>query len=132
MRRSTLAATLGAWLALCPAGPARAQETAKPFPCREDAEKLCKNVRPGEGRIIECLKKQPPAKLSRACGRWLANQAVFSKACGKDSAALCKDVVPGGGRVYDCLLKHRSRLSSDCLKQLLGPKLKKKDPPRAR
>ena len=34
--------------------------------CRGDAQKLCKDVKPGEGRILECL-KQHQGELSPGC-----------------------------------------------------------------
>jgi hypothetical protein len=34
--------------------------------CEADADKLCLNVKPGEGKIIACLKKNQ-AKVSKAC-----------------------------------------------------------------
>lgn len=34
--------------------------------CRGDVEKFCKDVKPGEGRIIECLKSND-AQLSEGC-----------------------------------------------------------------
>ncbi|MGD0278707.1 MAG: cysteine rich repeat-containing protein [Smithella sp.] len=35
-------------------------------PCRADIEKFCKDVKPGEGRIIECMKKHAE-QLSPEC-----------------------------------------------------------------
>lgn len=34
--------------------------------CKEDAKKLCKDIKPGEGRIAQCL-KQHEGELSSAC-----------------------------------------------------------------
>ncbi len=34
--------------------------------CRGDAEKFCKDVKPGEGRIVECL-RQHQGELSKEC-----------------------------------------------------------------
>lgn len=34
--------------------------------CKEDAQKLCKNIQPGGGRIVQCL-KQHESELSHAC-----------------------------------------------------------------
>ena len=35
-------------------------------PCRQDTQKLCKNVEPGEGRVGQCLSKNQK-ELGRAC-----------------------------------------------------------------
>ena len=53
---------------------AAAREKEKEFQrsCRADEAKFCKDVRPGGGRIIRCL-KQHEAELSPAC------QAYFKK-----------------------------------------------------
>ena len=40
-------------------------------PCAADIQKFCKDVKPGEGRIIECLKSHQ-SKLSQACSSMLA------------------------------------------------------------
>ncbi|GAB4438761.1 MAG: hypothetical protein OHK0011_21480 [Turneriella sp.] len=39
--------------------------------CKTDYKKLCKDVKPGEGRIIQCL-KQNEAQLSEGCKAALA------------------------------------------------------------
>jgi hypothetical protein len=46
--------------------PARAQDA-----CKADAEKLCKGITPGAGRIIACLKSHE-SELSPACKEKLA------------------------------------------------------------
>jgi cysteine rich repeat protein len=35
--------------------------------CQGDAQKFCKGVKPGEGRVLDCL-KQHQGELSQACG----------------------------------------------------------------
>ena len=40
--------------------------TPEPWPCQAEAQALCKDVRPGGGRIIACL-KQHSSELSAAC-----------------------------------------------------------------
>jgi uncharacterized protein YdbL (DUF1318 family) len=39
---------------------------AKQRPCRADTRKLCKGIKPGEGRILACLKANA-TKLSQEC-----------------------------------------------------------------
>ena len=39
--------------------------------CHEDAKNLCKDVKPGEGRIVQCL-KQHEGELSQACKEQMA------------------------------------------------------------
>jgi hypothetical protein len=34
--------------------------------CKTDVEKICKDIKPGQGRIVRCL-KQPQAELSADC-----------------------------------------------------------------
>ena len=51
-------------LMLFAAGAARAQQGDRP--CKADEEKFCKDVKPGEGRIIACMKAHE-AELSDTC-----------------------------------------------------------------
>ena len=41
--------------------------------CHEDREKLCKGVKPGEGRIAQCL-KQHEGELSKECKEKMAHR----------------------------------------------------------
>ena len=49
-------------LAIGLAAPLRAEDG----PCKADMEKFCKDVKPGEGRIVKCMKEHE-AELSEAC-----------------------------------------------------------------
>ena len=69
--RSTTAAALTTMLlmssaAFAQAGPGQAVEMA----CRDDVARLCPNVPPGGGKIIECLKAQK-AQVSFGCKKAL-------------------------------------------------------------
>lgn len=46
-----------------------AQEINKRGACKTDYEKFCKDVQPGQGRIINCLKANE-AKLSPECSAY--------------------------------------------------------------
>jgi hypothetical protein len=89
--------------------------------CREDVQKYCASVQPGQGRIVGCL-KQNQANLSQGCQSEMAavkqkvqeKIADFKQACQADLAQYCKDVQPGQGRLFHCLHDHHDQLSSGC------------------
>ncbi len=97
---------------------ARAQERG---PCAADIAKFCKDVQPGEGRIVKCLKEHEN-ELSTACRE--RQQEVKAKgkgmqqACRGDVEQFCKDVQPGGGRIIKCLKEHEAQLSAGCKEQM--------------
>jgi hypothetical protein len=86
-------------------------------PCRDDREKFCKDVKPGQGRIIKCLNEHE-SELSATCKEHLAmmkeKMAEFKKACGDDSKKYCKKNRPGKGRIIRCLKEHETELSDPC------------------
>lgn len=100
---------------------------AKWTACKADAEKLCKDVEPGEGRIMKCLKEHE-SELSEGCKakggamkqkkeEWKKEHpegAAAMEACKADKEKLCKDVEPGEGRIVDCMKSHKADLSSAC------------------
>jgi hypothetical protein len=96
--------------------------TAQQGPCSADLEKFCKDVKPGGGRIIACL-KQHEAEVSEACkkAQGTAQARMHSQgpgpACRADLEKFCKDVQPGGGRLMKCLSEHQSELSPECQAQ---------------
>ncbi len=86
-------------------------------PCADDAQKFCKDVVPGGGRLARCLRKHAN-ELSPACKERIAEvkkrAREFHQACEDDVMRLCKGVVPGGGRILQCLKDHENELSPEC------------------
>jgi hypothetical protein len=80
--------------------------------CKPDAEKLCKGVQPGQGRIVRCLAEHKD-QLSAGCREKVA-RAESRHPCMKDVETLCKGVQPGEGRVAQCLKQHEAELSAEC------------------
>ena len=80
--------------------------------CKPDAEKLCKGVQPGQGRIARCLVEHKD-QLSAGCREKIA-QAESKHPCMKDIETLCKGVQPGEGRIAQCLKQHEAELSAEC------------------
>ncbi|MEW5743335.1 MAG: cysteine rich repeat-containing protein [Myxococcota bacterium] len=98
-------------------GFARAED-----PCAEDTKQLCGDVKPGGGRVTECL-KQKSDRLSPGCKAKLDADAAFARkaieefgrACKEDVERHCGSIEPGGGRLYGCLSQHQLEISSACL-----------------
>lgn len=94
-----------------------AQEMNRGGNCKADIEKFCKNVQPGQGRIVQCM-KQHENELSHACKEQLEaereKEQDFVKACKPDAEKFCKNVKPGQGRVVRCLKQHQTELSANC------------------
>jgi Golgi apparatus protein 1 len=90
---------------------------AAEHPCKEDAERLCKGVEPGQGRIVQCL-KQHEAELSPACKQrrdsFRERMQEIHAACQEDAQKYCAGVQPGGGRIARCLEQHQADLSEAC------------------
>jgi Cysteine rich repeat len=106
-----------ALLLLLPAGPVQAQAQAGRGACKTDVEKLCKDVKPGEGAIATCL-KQNEASVSPGCKEAMAQahakMQALTEACASDAQQYCKDVKRGHGRVLRCLKDNEAKLSEGC------------------
>lgn len=100
---------------------------AAAHPCADDAQRYCKDVKPGEGRVLRCLKEHE-AQLSDACREkredYREGVHAAMEACGPDAEKLCKDVKPGGGRVVACLKQHEAELSPEC--KAVGGKIRER------
>jgi hypothetical protein len=87
--------------------------------CKIDAQNLCKNIRPGGGRIIACLKANEtslalPCKQKLAAGD--AKLENIKAACQPDAGKFCQGIKPGEGRIAACLKSHESELAPVCQK----------------
>jgi hypothetical protein len=85
--------------------------------CKSDLEKFCKDVQPGQGRIVQCI-KQYEAEFSPACKKQIdvdkEKAKEFVNSCKPDAEKFCKDIKPGQGRLISCLMQHQSELSANC------------------
>ena len=94
-----------------------AQEMAKKGPCQADIEKFCKDIKPGQGRIAQCIKRHE-AELSSACENHINIEKEkvreFVNACKPDAEKFCKDVKPGHGHIVRCLKQHQAEISPNC------------------
>ena len=106
------------------AGAARAEEGARP--CKADIEKFCKDVKPGGGRIIDCLKAHE-SELAADCkiknmqlkGRGGAEgkggaggKDAKGEPCRADMDKFCKDAKPG--EKMGCMKEHEKDFSEAC------------------
>lgn len=94
---------------------------AEDFPCMDEIEAYCKNVKPGGGKIIECLnghrKELTPTCLAKV-DKALAQFDEAKKICSEDIKTLCGDVTAGEGRILACMKAKKEQLSPPCSKQL--------------
>jgi hypothetical protein len=98
--------------------------------CKKDIAKFCKNVDPGEGRLLKCLKLSEE-DLTPPCKKQLAQieKAVeeVQIACADDYAIFCSSQLPGQGRIAACLEKNQKILTPKCKKNLGAVKQKAKE-----
>ena len=96
-----------------------------PGPCFDDRQKYCSDVKPGAGRIFECLDEHE-AELSSACKDHIEKMSQkfqkFVDACSDDLAQYCPQVKPGQGRGLACLRDNEDKLSTECKSALPGNK----------
>lgn len=102
--------------------------------CEQELNTYCKDVIPGDGRIIACLYAYQD-KLSLRCerafydsvgqlDRVLTNLTYAVNECRDDLQAHCADVEPGEGRLLDCLNKNEKKVSARCNTALKDVNLK--------
>jgi hypothetical protein len=96
--------------------------------CEKELIAYCKDVTPGEGRILACLYAHAD-RLSGKCELALYDAAAqleravsvltyLENECGDDLETLCADVPIGEGRLLDCLEKNDRKVSNRCKQAL--------------
>jgi hypothetical protein len=89
--------------------------------CRDDMKKLCSDVKPGDGGMMDCM-KQHEADLSQGCKdnraemkqKFEEKKKEFEAACGADLKQFCANVTPGQGREFACLRAYDDKISAGC------------------
>jgi Cysteine rich repeat len=92
--------------------------------CASDIRKYCRNVTPGEGRIVHCMQAYED-KISDKCAYELGETKASVEASAnvlKDALNACKPEIngvcgktpPGKGRVAACLIANKATASKDC------------------
>ena len=102
--------------------------------CKTEISTYCKDVKPGEGRILACLFAYQD-KLSGKCEYALYDSAVrleravtalsyVANECEADLTAYCSGVKAGEGRLLQCLEKNDAKVSQRCKSALKDVGLK--------
>jgi hypothetical protein len=92
--------------------------------CAKDIKKYCRDVTPGEGRMIYCMQAHED-KISPKCAFELGESAASVQstadalkdgviACKAEITGVCGKTVPGQGRLATCLMANKSTASDGC------------------
>jgi hypothetical protein len=99
--------------------------------CKDDVTKLCQDVQPGQGRVLECLKSHQ-AEVSPGCAGFVkqVQQGLkqLSNACEPDVEQFCWDTPIGKRGIAGCLKQHAADLSAPCKSQIAKAKTAKAAP----
>jgi hypothetical protein len=96
--------------------------------CEKELITYCKDVTPGEGRILACLYAHSD-KLTGQCEyalydaavqleRFVAALTYVANECDADMDKFCADIAVGEGRVLKCLDDNSSKISARCTQAL--------------
>jgi hypothetical protein len=97
--------------------------------CSDDIEKFCKDIKPGQGSILECLEKHE-TELSFPCKNYESNMSRLGRrehmkalvrlrqVCWNDISQYCHDMKPESGGFVGCLTENESKLSDPCRETL--------------
>jgi hypothetical protein len=103
--------------------------------CKKEMSTYCKDVTPGEGRVLACLfafedKLSPRCEFALYDAASQLERAVnaltyAANECREDIKSYCSDVKPGEGRILDCLDKKKDVMSDRCKQAIKDVGLKK-------
>lgn len=93
--------------------------------CEKELTTYCKDVTPGDGRLIACIYAHED-KLSSKCEYALYDSAVqleravsalsyVVNECSADITSICPGVEAGEGRILACLEKNEEKVSARCI-----------------
>ncbi|NOQ67347.1 MAG: hypothetical protein GQ556_09065 [Desulfobacterales bacterium] len=96
--------------------------------CEKELTSYCKDVTPGEGRILACLYAHSD-KLTGQCEyalydaavqleRFVAALSYVANECDEDLDKFCADIAVGEGRVLKCLDENASKINARCTQAL--------------
>ncbi|MDH3542242.1 MAG: cysteine rich repeat-containing protein [Desulfobulbaceae bacterium] len=96
--------------------------------CEKELTSYCKDVTPGEGRILACLYAHSD-KLTGQCEyalydaavqleRFVAALTYVANECDADMEKFCADIAVGEGRVLKCLDDNAEKISARCTQAL--------------
>ena len=102
--------------------------------CKAELTTYCKDVTPGEGRVLACLYAHND-KLTAKCEYALFDAAAqlqhaimamayAANECEDDLDKFCADVPMGEGRLLDCISRNEKNVSKRCLDALKETGLK--------
>ena len=103
--------------------------------CEKELTSYCKDVTPGEGRILACLYAHGD-KISGRCEyalydaaaqleRFVASLSYVVNECEDDLKQYCASVQAGEGRLAECLLvKNKDKISKRCTQAMKDVDLK--------
>jgi hypothetical protein len=103
--------------------------------CEKELTTYCKDVTPGEGRVLACLYAYGD-KLSGQCEYALYSASAeleksitglkyAANECRDDLKAFCADIKPGEGRLIQCIDKNAAKVSKRCTQALKDSGIKK-------
>ncbi len=102
-------------------GVPASEREQQPRACRDDVQKFCGQVKPGEGRVVRCMKENennfsPACKTEMEKRRKQAGEKrdALREACTADAEKFCKGREDGRGGALRCLQEHEKELSAEC------------------
>lgn len=101
--------------------------------CKVELDTWCKDVTPGEGRILSCLAARED-KLSGRCEYALYQASVQLDAfvsaiqhvateCKADLEKYCANIEPGEGRLGQCLKKNEATVTPACKQAMVDTQM---------